>query len=136
MAIVYEKTKMLTDKPLHYCPGCTHGIIHRLVAEAIDELGLQDKAIGIAPVGCAVFAYDYFNCDMMEAAHGRAPVLQLQHGPQAQGGQIGLEPLHSAISLYRAATISSRGIPCTERSCTCPARWASSSTRAVSTRSG
>ena len=57
MAIVYEKTKMLTDKPLHYCPGCTHGIIHRLVAEAIDELGLQDKAIGIAPVGCAVFAY-------------------------------------------------------------------------------
>ena len=75
MAIVYEKTKMLTDKPLHYCPGCTHGIIHRLVAEAIDELGLQDKAIGIAPVGCAVFAYDYFNCDMMEAAHGRAPAV-------------------------------------------------------------
>ena len=75
MAIVYEKTKMLTDKPLHYCPGCTHGIIHRLVAEAIDELGLQDKAIGIAPVGCAVFAYDCFNCDMMEAAHGRAPAV-------------------------------------------------------------
>ena len=75
MAIVYEKTKMLTDKPLHYCPGCTHGVIHRLVAEAIDELGLQDKAIGIAPVGCAVFAYDYFNCDMMEAAHGRAPAV-------------------------------------------------------------
>ena len=75
MAIVYERTKMLTDKPLHYCPGCTHGIIHRLVAEAIDELGLQDKAIGIAPVGCAVFAYDYFNCDMMEAAHGRAPAV-------------------------------------------------------------
>ena len=75
MAIVYEKTKMLTDKPLHYCPGCTHGIIHRLVAEAIDELGVQDRAIGIAPVGCAVFAYDYFNCDMMEAAHGRAPAV-------------------------------------------------------------
>ena len=75
MAVVFEKPKMLADVPLHYCPGCTHGIIHRLVAEAIDELGLQDKAIGIAPVGCAVFAYDYFNCDMMEAAHGRAPAV-------------------------------------------------------------
>ena len=75
MAVVYEKTKLLTDKPLHYCPGCTHGIIHRLVAEAIDELGIQGKTIGIAPVGCAVFAYDYFNCDMMEAAHGRAPAV-------------------------------------------------------------
>ena len=75
MAIVYEKTKMLPDKPLHYCPGCTHGIIHRLDAEAIDELGVQDKAIGVAPGGCAVFAYDYFNCDMMEAAHGRAPAV-------------------------------------------------------------
>lgn len=75
MAVVFEKTKMLTDKPLHYCPGCTHGIIHRLVAEAIDELGMQDKAIGVAPVGCAVFAYDYFACDMMEAAHGRAPAV-------------------------------------------------------------
>ena len=75
MAVVYEKTKLLTDKPLHYCPGCTHGIIHRLVAEAIDELGVQEKTIGIAPVGCAVFAYDYFNCDMMEAAHGRAPAV-------------------------------------------------------------
>ena len=75
MAVVYEKTKLLTDKPLHYCPGCTHGIIHRLVAEAIDELGIQGKTIGIAPVGCAVFAYDYFNCDMIEAAHGRAPAV-------------------------------------------------------------
>ena len=75
MAVVYEKTKLLTDKPLHYCPGCTHGIIHRLVAEAIDELGIQEKTIGIAPVGCAVFAYDYFNVDMMEAAHGRAPAV-------------------------------------------------------------
>ena len=56
MAVVYEKTKLLTDKPLHYCPGCTHGIIHRLVAEAIDELGIQGKTVGIAPVGCAVFA--------------------------------------------------------------------------------
>jgi len=75
MAVVYEKTKILTDTPLHYCPGCTHGIIHRLVAEAIDELGIQGKTIGIAPVGCAVFAYNYFNVDMMEAAHGRAPAV-------------------------------------------------------------
>ena len=75
MAVVYEKTKILTDTPLHYCPGCTHGIIHRLVAEAIDELGIQGRTIGIAPVGCAVFAYNYFNTDMMEAAHGRAPAV-------------------------------------------------------------
>lgn len=75
MAVVFEKTKMLTDTPFHYCPGCTHGIAHRLVAECIEELGQQDKAIGIAPVGCAVFAYNYFNCDMMEASHGRAPAV-------------------------------------------------------------
>jgi Pyruvate:ferredoxin oxidoreductase and related 2-oxoacid:ferredoxin oxidoreductases, beta subunit len=75
MAMVFEKTKMLTDTPFHYCPGCTHGIIHRLVAEAIEELGMADKAIGVAPVGCAVFAYNYFNCDMMQAAHGRAPAV-------------------------------------------------------------
>ena len=75
MAIVFEKPKSLTDKPLHYCPGCPHGIIHRLVAEAIDELGIEGKAIGVAPVGCAVFAYEYFNCDMIESAHGRAPAV-------------------------------------------------------------
>lgn len=75
MAKVFEKTKMLTDVPFHYCPGCTHGVIHRLIAESIEELGLEDRAVGIAPVGCAVFAYKYFNCDMMEAAHGRAPAV-------------------------------------------------------------
>ena len=73
MAIVFEKPKALTDAVLHYCPGCPHGIIHRLVAEAIDELGIEGKTIGVAPVGCAVMAYDYFTCDMIEAAHGRAP---------------------------------------------------------------
>ena len=73
MAIVYQKSKGLTDKPLHYCPGCTHGIIHKLVAEALEELDLIDIAVGIAPVGCSVFAYDYFTCDMQEASHGRAP---------------------------------------------------------------
>ena len=66
--IVFEKPKSLTDKSFHYCPGCTHGIIHRLVAEAIDDLGIEGIAIGVAPVGCAVMAYDYFACDMVEAA--------------------------------------------------------------------
>lgn len=75
MAVVFQKTKGLTDAPFHYCPGCTHGIVHRLVAEAMEELGVLDKAIGVAPVGCAVFAYEYFNCDMQEAAHGRAPAV-------------------------------------------------------------
>lgn len=73
--IVFEKPKALTDAPLHYCPGCTHGIIHRLVAEAIDSLNVGDITVGVAPVGCAVFAYNYFSCDMIEAAHGRAPAV-------------------------------------------------------------
>ena len=75
MSIVFEKPKALTDAQLHYCPGCTHGIIHRLVAECLDELGVTGKTIGVAPVGCAVFAYNYFNCDMIQAAHGRAPAV-------------------------------------------------------------
>ena len=73
--VVFQKPKALTDAPFHYCPGCTHGIIHRLVAEAIDELGIEGQTIGVAPVGCSVFAYNYFNCDMVEAAHGRAPAV-------------------------------------------------------------
>jgi 2-oxoglutarate ferredoxin oxidoreductase subunit beta len=75
MTKVFTRPKSLTDKPFHYCPGCTHGIVHRLVAEAIDELGIRERTIGVAPVGCAVFAYEYFNCDMQEAAHGRAPAV-------------------------------------------------------------
>ena len=75
MAVVFDKPHALTDAPMHYCPGCTHGIVHRLVAEVIDELGIEGKTIGIAPVGCSVFAYNYFNCDMIEAAHGRAPAV-------------------------------------------------------------
>lgn len=73
--VVFEKPKALTDAVFHYCPGCTHGIIHRLVAEALDELGITGRTIGVAPVGCSVFAYNYFNCDMVEAAHGRAPAV-------------------------------------------------------------
>jgi 2-oxoglutarate ferredoxin oxidoreductase subunit beta len=73
--VVFEKPKALADVQMHYCPGCTHGIVHRLVAEVIDELGIEGKTIGIAPVGCSVMAYNYFNCDMIEAAHGRAPAV-------------------------------------------------------------
>ena len=72
---VFQKPHTLTDAPFHYCPGCTHGIIHRLVAEVIDELGIEGNTVGIAPVGCSVFAYNYFNCDMIEAPHGRAPAV-------------------------------------------------------------
>ncbi len=75
MAIVFQKPKSLTDAVLHYCPGCTHGIIHRLVAEVIDELGIEGKTIGVAPVGCSVMAYNYFTCDFVQAAHGRAPAV-------------------------------------------------------------
>ena len=75
MSVVFDRPKALNDVLMHYCPGCTHGIVHRLVAEAIDELGVEDRTVGIAPVGCAVFAYNYFACDMIEAAHGRAPAV-------------------------------------------------------------
>ena len=75
MAVVFEKPKSLTDATLHYCPGCTHGIIHRLVAEAIDELGIQGRTIGVASVGCSVMAYDYFDVDFVQAPHGRAPAV-------------------------------------------------------------
>lgn len=72
---VYAHPIALADSATHYCPGCTHGVAHRLVAEVIDELGIQSKTIGVAPVGCAVFAYNYFNVDFAEAAHGRAPAM-------------------------------------------------------------
>ncbi len=73
--IVATRPHALLDVPMHYCPGCTHGIIHRLVAEAIDKLNIEGDTIGVAPVGCAVLAYNYFACDMAEAAHGRAPAV-------------------------------------------------------------
>ncbi|MCL4458469.1 MAG: thiamine pyrophosphate-dependent enzyme [Chloroflexi bacterium] len=73
--VVFKRPEALTETPTHYCPGCTHGIIHRLVAEVVDELSIRECTIGVAPVGCAVFAYDYFNFDCTEAAHGRAPAV-------------------------------------------------------------
>ncbi len=75
MQVVYQRPETLKDTLTHYCPGCTHGIIHRLVAEVIDDLGIRERTIGVSPVGCAVFAYEYFNIDGCEAAHGRAPAM-------------------------------------------------------------
>jgi 2-oxoglutarate/2-oxoacid ferredoxin oxidoreductase subunit beta len=75
MITVYEKTNGLTDKPTHYCPGCTHGIIHRLVGEVLAEMDILEETIGVASVGCSVLSYEYFNCDMTQAAHGRAPAV-------------------------------------------------------------
>jgi 2-oxoglutarate ferredoxin oxidoreductase subunit beta len=73
--LVYQRPESLGDTPTHYCPGCTHGIAHRLVAEVLDEMGVREKTVGVAPVGCSVFAYNYFDCDFVEAAHGRAPAM-------------------------------------------------------------
>ena len=73
--IVYTKPRLMNDNQMHYCPGCSHGVVHKLVAEVIDEMGLAEKTIGIAPVGCAVFAYNYLDIDWVEAAHGRAPAI-------------------------------------------------------------
>ena len=75
MKTVFSRTASSKDCTTHYCPGCGHGIVHRLVAETIDELGIRDRTIGIAPVGCAVLAYDYLDVDMVEVAHGRAPAV-------------------------------------------------------------
>jgi len=75
MAVVFEKTPSITGKPFHYCSGCSHGIVHRLVAEVIDEMGLAGKTVGVAPVGCAALAYEYFDFDFIQSAHGRAPAV-------------------------------------------------------------
>lgn len=73
--LVYQKPRLLNDNPMHYCPGCSHGVVHKLIAEVIEEMGMAEKAIGISPVGCAVFMYNYLDIDCQEAAHGRAPAL-------------------------------------------------------------
>ena len=73
--LVYQKPTLMNDNHMHYCPGCSHGVVHKLVAEVIEEMGMEDKAIGVSPVGCAVFAYNYLDIDWQEAAHGRAPAL-------------------------------------------------------------
>ena len=110
MTTVFQKPKALTDAVLHYCPGCTHGIVHRLVAEAIDELGIEGRTIGIAPVGCSVMAYDYFACDMIEASHGRAPAV-------ATGVKRSL-PDHVVFTYQGDGDLASIGL-CETVSCAC-----------------
>ena len=102
MAVVFKKPSTLTDAPLHYCPGCTHGIIHRLVAEAIEELGIDGKTVGVASVGCSVMCYDYFTCDMVQAPHGRAQAVatgieerNLRHDRRPDGADVSAEPGHA-----------------------------------------
>lgn len=73
--LVYEKSSVLTNNTMHYCPGCSHGVVHRLLAEVIHEMNIQDQTVGVSPVGCAVFAYNYIDVDWQEAAHGRAPAV-------------------------------------------------------------
>ena len=73
--LVYRKPRLLNDNPMHYCPGCSHSVVHKLIAEILEEMGLEDRTIGISPVGCAVFAYNYIDIDWIEAAHGRAPAI-------------------------------------------------------------
>ena len=110
MATVFETPKSWADVPRHYCPGCTHGIVHRLVAEAIDELGIEGRTIGIAPVGCSVMAYDYFTCDMIEASHGRAPAV-------ATGVKRSL-PDHVVFTYQGDGDLASIGL-CETVSCAC-----------------
>ena len=110
MATVFETPKSWAPVPRHYCPGCTHGIVHRLVAEAIDELGIEGKTIGIAPVGCSVMAYDYFRCDMIEASHGRAPAV-------ATGVKRSL-PDHVVFTYQGDGDLASIGL-CETVSCAC-----------------
>ena len=73
--LVYKKPTLMNDVPMHYCPGCSHGVVHKLVAEVIEEMGMEDKSVGVSPVGCSVFAYRYIDIDWQEAAHGRAPAV-------------------------------------------------------------
>ena len=75
METIFKRPESLTDLQFSYCPGCTHGIVHRLIAETLDELGVEGTTVGVAPVGCSVLAYDFFACDMVQAAHGRAPAV-------------------------------------------------------------
>ena len=99
MGKTFHKPEALADTITHYCPGCTHGVAHRLIAEVIDELGIRDRTVGIAPVGCAVLMYNYFTFDFQESAHGRAPERRGEtvRGP-LPGGQ---EPIDSALSQAR-----------------------------------
>ena len=99
--LVYAKTSVLEDEPMHYCPGCSHGVVHKLLAELIEEMGLQEKTVGIAPVGCAVFAYKYLDIDWQEAAHGRAPAVAT--------GVVRLKPDNSVFTYQGDGDLASIG---------------------------
>ena len=102
--LVYKKPTLMNDNPMHYCPGCSHGVVHKLIAEVIEEMGMEDKAIGISPVGCAVFIYNYLDIDWQEAAHGRAPALAtaIKRQPSNVSGQTGLYSPIRATATWHA----------------------------------
>ena len=114
LEVVYTKPKTLTDTPTHYCPGCGHGVVHKILMEVIEEMGIQEETIGVAPVGCAVFAYDYMNIDMQEAPHGRASavatgvkrVLPEKYVFSYQGNELHLQKAVSDINPQRAVYIN------------------------------
>lgn len=87
--LVYAKPKLITDNVMHYCPGCSHGTVHKLIAEVIEEMGLEEKTVGVSPVGCSVFAYNYIDIDWIEAAHGRALAVATAVKRLYPGNQIG-----------------------------------------------
>ena len=139
MSTVFKKPHALTDAPLHYCPGCTHGIIHRLVAEVIDELGIEGRTIGVAPVGCSVMAYNYFNCDMVEAAYGRdtkacgfpvkvCEMLSQLEGPEylervAVNNVKNIRGAKKAIKKAFQNQLDGKGFSLVEVISTCPTNW-------------
>ena len=100
--LVYKKPELMNDVQMHYCPGCSHGVVHKLVAEVIEEMGMEDKAVGVSPVGCAVFAYRYLDIDWQEAAHGRASAA----GPTVWYSPIRATATWPASVLARASTPS------------------------------
>ena len=103
--VVYSRPQSLTDTPTHYCPGCTHGVAHRLIAEVLDEMGLREQTIGVAPVGCSVFAYNYFDCDFVEAAHGRAPAMATGVKRVLPAGLTSLVPMRSQLASSLSAPL-------------------------------
>ncbi len=109
-SLIYAKPDSLTHVGTHYCPGCTHGVAHRLVAETLDEMGVREQTIGVAPVGCSVFAYNYFNIDFAEAAHGRAPAMATGHQAR-QSRAASSSPIRATATWRRSAR---------RRSCTPP----------------
>ena len=98
--LVYKKPTLMNDTPMHYCPGCSHGVVHKLVAEVIEEMGMEDKTVGVCPVGCAVFAYRYLDIDWQEAAHGRAPAVVSATDSEPEGTRLVRVPRKGTIDSW------------------------------------